>query len=96
LSLPAAQIRMQNVEENLNSAMENLPESFARVTMLYVHLQINGKPVSIPVLLTVAVAVCAYSLLHTHLHSYAAKFAHIWRYPITSNSSGLPAAAACR
>lgn len=34
------------MEENLNSAMENLPEAFGRVTMLYVNLAINGNPVS--------------------------------------------------
>jgi hypothetical protein len=41
-----AQIRLEKVEENLQSAMENLPESFGRVTMLYVNLHINGTAVS--------------------------------------------------
>jgi hypothetical protein len=43
------QIRLQNIEENLHSAMENLPESFARVTMLYVPIFLNNHPVSVPV-----------------------------------------------
>jgi DNA damage-inducible protein 1 len=34
-------IRQQNVQQNMELAMENLPESFARVNMLYVNLSIN-------------------------------------------------------
>jgi hypothetical protein len=44
--LLSVQIRLEKVEENLQSAMENLPESFGRVTMLYVNLHINGTAVS--------------------------------------------------
>jgi DNA damage-inducible protein 1 len=37
----AEAIRQQNVQQNMELAMENLPESFARVNMLYVNLSIN-------------------------------------------------------
>lgn len=41
------QIRAQNVQENMENAMENYPETFARVNMLYVYGEINGKPLKI-------------------------------------------------
>lgn len=38
-------IRQENVDENYKAALENLPESFAQVSMLYVNIQLNGTPV---------------------------------------------------
>eukprot|EP01038_Epipyxis_sp_PR26KG_P008244 gene8244-11158_t len=38
-------IRLENIEESFRIAMENMPETFARVTMLYVNIDINGYPI---------------------------------------------------
>lgn len=39
------QVRLQNVQVNMETAMEELPEGFGRVCMLYVDVEINGHPV---------------------------------------------------
>ena len=36
------QVRLQNVQANMETAMEELPEGFGRVCMLYVNVEING------------------------------------------------------
>jgi len=40
----ASMIQQQNVNENLESAMENSPELFGNVVMLYVNMEVNGTP----------------------------------------------------
>ena len=37
------QVRLQNVQANMETAMEELPEGFGRVCMLYVNVEINGE-----------------------------------------------------
>ena len=43
--LIAEEIRMENINENMETAMEHIPESFARVVMLYIDCQVNNTPV---------------------------------------------------
>ncbi|XP_078498710.1 uncharacterized protein LOC144754594 isoform X1 [Lissotriton helveticus] len=38
-------IRQQNIEENMTIAMEEAPESFGQVVMLYINCKVNGYPV---------------------------------------------------
>lgn len=37
--------RQQNIEENMTIAMEEAPESFGQVAMLYINCRVNGHPV---------------------------------------------------
>ncbi|XP_006820104.1 protein DDI1 homolog 2-like [Saccoglossus kowalevskii] len=41
----AEEIRLRNVEANMESAMEYNPESFGQVIMLYIDCRVNGHPV---------------------------------------------------
>lgn len=43
--LIAEEIRKQNVEKNMEAAMEYHPESFGQVSMLYINCRVNGHPV---------------------------------------------------
>lgn len=38
-------IKQQNINQNLETAMEYHPESFGSVTMLYISCKVNNKPI---------------------------------------------------
>lgn len=38
-------IKMENINQNMENALDHLPESFARVVMLYIDCSVNGTPV---------------------------------------------------
>ncbi|KAM5245521.1 protein DDI1 homolog 1 [Ctenodactylus gundi] len=38
------EIRQRNIEENMNIAIEEAPESFGQVAMLYINCKVNGHP----------------------------------------------------
>lgn len=44
-SLFSVKFRQQNIEENMTIAMEEAPESFGQVVMLYINCKVNGHPV---------------------------------------------------
>eukprot|EP00599_Poterioochromonas_sp_BG-1_P011636 CAMPEP_0173156056 /NCGR_PEP_ID=MMETSP1105-20130129/14518_1 /TAXON_ID=2985 /ORGANISM="Ochromonas sp., Strain BG-1" /LENGTH=363 /DNA_ID=CAMNT_0014072689 /DNA_START=25 /DNA_END=1113 /DNA_ORIENTATION=+ len=39
------EIQLKNIQANMELALENLPEAFGRVTMLYVNIEVNNHPV---------------------------------------------------
>eukprot|EP00736_Rhodelphis_marinus_P011126 Rmarinus@m.27817 len=41
----AEDIRMENVQSNMDAAWEHTPESFGSVVMLYVPVKVNGRPI---------------------------------------------------
>lgn len=41
----AQDIQQKNIEENMQAAIEYMPESFSHVVMLYVQIKVNGVPV---------------------------------------------------
>lgn len=41
----AERIRLKNVQENRNFAMENYPQFFGQISMLYVNIEINNQPI---------------------------------------------------
>uniref|UniRef100_H0XQY7 DNA damage inducible 1 homolog 2 n=1 Tax=Otolemur garnettii TaxID=30611 RepID=H0XQY7_OTOGA len=45
MSLILVSYRQQNIEENMTIAMEEAPESFGQVVMLYINCKVNGHPV---------------------------------------------------
>lgn len=43
--LIAEEIRKENIDANMEAAMEYIPESFGVVVMLYINCKVNGVPV---------------------------------------------------
>ena len=41
----AENIRLQNIQQNMESALEYMPEAFGNVVMLYIDCQVNGHHV---------------------------------------------------
>ena len=75
----AEAVEKKNIEENMNMAIEEAPESFGQVVMLWINLRVNGHHVKGKIL-----------LCHHFWRVPPANCCISWNYVMSENFKGLP------